>query len=248
MKIRSPKNLLILFLTLSVVLNIYLLSTRYNYDFINGLETTSEPEFKGREVVLSETPTGGLPSFTVSKVVDGDTVVLSSGQTVRYIGIDAPEVKGSDCFAEEATNKNKELVEGKQVRLEKDVSETDRYGRSLRYIFVGEIFVNDALVREGFSSSATYPPDVKYQAKFREAEVEARENKRGLWGSCPSDASVRGTSSASSPSNSSMDDKDCKDFKTQAKAQEFFVSQGGPGNDPHKLDSDKDGQVCESLP
>ena len=124
----------------------------------------------------------------VTRVVDGDTIEIEGGQKVRYIGIDTPEVadprKPVQCFGKEASNKNKDLVEGKRVRLEKDVSETDKYGRLLRYVYSGNIFVNELLVREGYAFSSTYPPDVKYQDLFNKAEKEAREANRGLWGSC----------------------------------------------------------------
>ncbi|MCL5411551.1 MAG: thermonuclease family protein [Patescibacteria group bacterium] len=124
----------------------------------------------------------------VSRVVDGDTVEIEGGQKVRYIGINTPETvdprKPVECFGSKASLKNKELVEGKEVRLEKDVSETDQYGRFLRYVYVGNVFVNDYLVRQGYAQISTFPPDVKYQEQFKEAEKEARENNRGLWADC----------------------------------------------------------------
>lgn len=75
-------------------------------------------------------------------------------------------------------------MEGKSVRLGIDVSETDRYGRLLRYVFVDDQFISEILVREGYANTATFPPDVKYQELFLEAEREARENNRGLWSIC----------------------------------------------------------------
>ncbi len=121
----------------------------------------------------------------VIRVIDGDTIVLENGKTVRYIGIDAPELnlkKGKpECYGLEAKKKNEELVLGKKVRLEKDVSETDKYGRLLRYVYVDDIFVNEFLVREGYATILTYPPDVKYADLFLESQKEARENNRGLW-------------------------------------------------------------------
>lgn len=127
-------------------------------------------------------------TFLVTKVIDGDTIQIEGGRTVRYIGIDAPEThdrrKGVQCFADEATAKNRGLVEGKEVRLEKDVSETDKFGRLLRYVYVGKTFVNDLLVRLGYATAATFPPDVMHQSKLLEAQKEARENNRGLWALC----------------------------------------------------------------
>src|SRR3989344_1218237 len=125
----------------------------------------------------------------VTRVIDGDTIEIEGGQKVRYIGIDTPETvdprKPVQCFGVEASNKNKELVSGKRVRLEKDVSETDKYGRLLRYIYIGDTFVNLELVKQGFAYSSTYPPDIKYQNQFTDAQRLAREQNEGLWGSCP---------------------------------------------------------------
>lgn len=195
--------------------------------------------------------------FLVTKVVDGDTIQINSGQTVRYIGIDTPETSdprtGVQCFGKEAAAKNRELVEGKQVHLEKDISETDRYGRLLRYVFVGDVFVNDELVRQGFAHASAYPPDVAFQDQFREAEQEAREQKRGLWAACDvwkdnGDSSVSSSDQSSPKAQFVGEDKDCGDFKTHDEAQAFFITQGGPSQDPHKLDQDKDGIACETLP
>ncbi len=121
----------------------------------------------------------------VVRVIDGDTIVLENGKIVRYLGIDTPELnikKGKpECYSIEAKKKNEELVLGKKVRLEKDVSETDKYGRLLRYVYVETIFVNEYLVREGYATILTYPPDVKYADLFLKFQQEARENQRGLW-------------------------------------------------------------------
>lgn len=126
---------------------------------------------------------------TVKRVVDGDTIELTDGRKLRYIGIDTPETKDPrrpvGCFGKEASDKNKEIVEGKEARLEKDVSETDKYGRLLRYVWVGDLFVNEYLVKNGYAHASTYPPDVKYQDVFRQAEIYARDNRLGLWSSCP---------------------------------------------------------------
>lgn len=121
----------------------------------------------------------------VARVIDGDTIVLENGETVRYIGIDAPETsRGRECFADESTNYNKLLVEGKVVRLEKDVSERDRYGRLLRYVYVNDEMVNRKLVLDGYAFAASYPPDIKNQEIFKLSETEARKNIKGLWATC----------------------------------------------------------------
>lgn len=129
----------------------------------------------------------------VTKVIDGDTIVVNDKSTVRFIGVDTPETvdprRPVGCFGKEASNEAKQLLSGQEIILQKDVSDTDKYGRSLRYIFLPLendrlLFVNDYLVREGFAKVLTYPPDVKYNEQFRQAEKEAKESKRGLWGKC----------------------------------------------------------------
>lgn len=132
-------------------------------------------------------------SFKVNRVIDGDTIEIEGGERVRYLGIDTPETadprKPVQCFGIEASKKNQELVEGKTVRLEKDITDRDKYGRLLRYVWVGDLFVNLELVKQGFATSYSYPPDVKYQDQFLAAEREAREAGLGLWGNCPIPAS-----------------------------------------------------------
>lgn len=132
-------------------------------------------------------------SAFVAKVIDGDTIELESGQAVRLLGIDAPETKDPrksvECFGKQASSETKKLLNRKSVILEKDITEKDKYRRLLRYVFLplssGQtLFVNDYLIREGFAKVLMIPPDVKYAEQFLEAQREAREEKRGLWGSC----------------------------------------------------------------
>ena len=123
----------------------------------------------------------------VVRVVDGDTIVVAiggpRGTKVRLIGIDTPE--RNECFFRAATERMRALVEGKRVRLLPDISETDRYGRLLRYMYVGNVFVNALMVSDGFANAATYPPDVAHAAEFVNLERVARIAKRGLWaGGC----------------------------------------------------------------
>jgi len=124
-------------------------------------------------------------TFLVTKVIDGDTIEIEGGKRVRYIGIDTPETVDPNrpvgCFGKEASSKNSELVLNKRVKLVKDVSETDRYGRLLRYVYIDDIFVNDYLVAEGYAKASTYAPDVKYSEQFVNSERKAREEKKGLW-------------------------------------------------------------------
>ncbi len=126
--------------------------------------------------------------FLVVQVIDGDTILLENGESVRYIGIDAPEThhptRGIECYGEEAFRRNRELVEGMRVRLESDVTDRDRYGRLLRYVYVGNVMVNAVLVEEGYAFSYYYPPDVRYYPTLVRLEVEAEESGRGMWSTC----------------------------------------------------------------
>lgn len=128
--------------------------------------------------------------YTVRYAIDGDTVELSNGDKVRYIGIDTPEIrerKGSEWiykpmpYSEEARKFNKMLVEGKSVRLEYDVQKKDKYNRILAYVYMGDKMANMEMVKQGFAMIYTYPPNVRYVQRFIEAQKEARDNKRGLW-------------------------------------------------------------------
>lgn len=124
-------------------------------------------------------------SGTVTTIIDGDTIKVAIGETaftVRYIGIDSPEeTSAQDIHGMEATQKNKDLVLGKKVILIKDVSETDQYGRLLRYVFVDNIFVNYELVAQGHATAMTYEPDTACMGTFLYAEQSARNAQIGLW-------------------------------------------------------------------
>jgi endonuclease YncB( thermonuclease family) len=187
----------------------------YNEGLADGL-ARYEPELDEEEAPEQQSE---LVEAQVTRVIDGDTIevdIQSQSYRVRYIGIDTPEV-GQPC-SEEATQKNRELVEGKLVWLEKDISETDIYGRLLRYVYVDverivslgidiseygtsleeirrlardiaqnkqvvmeRVFVNAELVRLGWATVATYPPDVKYVDLFLQLQREAEETGRGCW-------------------------------------------------------------------
>ena len=124
-------------------------------------------------------PVSAPNTVQVIRVIDGDTIVIEGGQHLRYIGMDTPE-KG-EAFYLESTEANRRLVEGKRVRLVKDISETDRYGRLLRYVWVDDRMVNAELVRIGMALAKAYPPDTRYQGYFEQLEKEARTARRGIW-------------------------------------------------------------------
>jgi len=131
--------------------------------------------------------TTGRVSVKVVRVVDGDTFEIEGGQKVRLVGVDTPESVHPDAaknteFGKTASNYTKSTLEGKTVYLEKDVSETDKYGRLLRFVYLEDgTFFNELLVKEGYAKVYTYPPDVKYADVFVAAEKYARENNKGLW-------------------------------------------------------------------
>jgi micrococcal nuclease len=118
----------------------------------------------------------------VVQVIDGDTIIIEGGPRVRYIGIDTPELRPvPEAFAVEAWQANREMVEGKVVRLEQDISETDSYGRLLRYVYVDDLFVNAELVRQGLARVHAYPPDTKYHSHLEALEREAKQAGSGIW-------------------------------------------------------------------
>ncbi len=142
---------------------------------------------------------GDAVYYTVSRVIDGDTIVLSDGQKVRLTGIDTPEVyfsekllrdskkSGDDVKTIQALGKRasaftKELCLGKKVRLEYDVNRRDRYKRTLAYVYLEDgTFVNAKIIQEGFAQVMTVAPNVKYADLFLKLQKEAREANRGLW-------------------------------------------------------------------
>ena len=130
----------------------------------------------------------GSPAL-VTYVIDGDTInVTIEGRPyiVRYIGIDTPEM--DSLAGEVAREANRRLVEAGIVYLERDVSETDRYGRLLRYVYLPDgTFVNAELVRLGYALAKAYPPDTRHQAELNLRQTEARRAVRGLWQAPPAE-------------------------------------------------------------
>lgn len=129
-------------------------------------------------------------SFTVVKIIDGDTIKLSDGRSIRYIGIDAPEK--DSCYSQEASKFNSDLVLGKPVRLERDINEIDQFGRTLAYVYAQnetgeEIFVNQELLEQGAGEFFLDTVNLRYQAVLVQVADQAHENKQGLWGSCAPD-------------------------------------------------------------
>lgn len=239
-------------------------------------------------------PVKALVSATVTRVVDGDTVEVTTAagvtEKVRLIGVDTPETvhpeKGVEPGGPEASAFTKERLTGQTVQLELDAEERDQYGRMLAYVYTanGAMF-NAVLADEGHARMATFPPNVRYVEVFRALQADAEAAGRGLWPEkstkwslpvpptgepelttvcddfdpdpakhCNKPAVLPGADGLYrignyvGPYNPFGLDKDCSDFKRRADAQAFFEAAGGPGKDPHKLDSDHDGVACETLP
>ncbi len=142
--------------------------------------------FSGWSIKESRKTASGEGWVRVARVIDGDTIEIETGERVRYVGINAPESvdprRRVECFGKEASAFNRNLLEGKRIRLERDISDRDKYGRWLRFVYLEDgTFVNEALVREGYAHASSYPPDISKKELFREAETDARESARGLW-------------------------------------------------------------------
>jgi micrococcal nuclease len=154
-------------------------------EFSNNKTDSTSKEDALNQSELYENEDFKDPGFTVVKVIDGDTIELKNKMRIRLIGINTPEK--DMYFYEEAKEFMKILVQNKQVKLERDVTNKDIYGRYLRYVYLPDLFVNLEMIRCGFANAYTYPPDVKYTYKFLEAERAARENEAGLWQKSPTE-------------------------------------------------------------
>lgn len=134
---------------------------------------------------------------TISRVIDGDTVELRIGrrtETARLLGVDTPEtVKPGapvDCFGPEASARTKQLLPpGTAVRLSRDVEARDRFDRLLVYVVreSDDLFVNRSLVADGYARTLSIAPNDAHRSDLAEAEADARDARRGLWGRCGPD-------------------------------------------------------------
>lgn len=193
------------------------------------------------EVGQAEVTAPAGETAVVLNVIDGDTIEVDLGgreYRLRYIGVDTPE--RDEPYYAEATAVNRQLVAGQSVILVKDVSETDQYGRLLRYVYLPDgTFVNAELLRQGMARRVTFPPDVAQQAYFGQVQEAARQAGRGLWG----------LSEMSGPCSCAGNLYNCADFSVQADAQACFdFCQEQTGQDIHRLDGAGDGRPCKSLP
>ena len=134
----------------------------------------------------------GFQKEIVQRVIDGDTIVLESGERVRFIGVNTPEA--NEPFGSEATEFTRNALEGKTIWLQQDTTNRDRYDRLLRYIWlevprqstnekeIRQLMFNAILVSKGYAQPATYPPNTSHSELFQELGREARIQHLGLWG------------------------------------------------------------------
>lgn len=153
------------------------------------------PENSAAEAIPSGAP--GSEHGVVERVVDGDTITIrlnGATERVRYVGVDAPELarpsegRGAECGANEATDANRALVDGREIVLERDTTDRDRFGRLLRHVWLpdgqGWQLVTERLVADGAIEARSYPPDTSRDAQLDAAEAAARADGRGIWSAC----------------------------------------------------------------
>jgi micrococcal nuclease len=240
-----------------------------------GKENTqgqNEREFARAQAQTTAKVTRVIDGDTVAVQMNGGEEAV-----LRLIGIDAPETnhpsKPVECFGRQATKKVQEMLTKKQVVLAFDDSQGryDKYDRLLTYIILPDgTNINKAMIKRGYAFEYTYNTPYKYQDEFKTAERSAQANKRGLWAEDTCDGKRSGDNAEKS-SEDSADSSDesfkaeegvsttpskndcsgnvynCSDFSTQETAQSTYEYCGGPNTDPHQLDVDGDGVVCESL-
>jgi endonuclease YncB( thermonuclease family) len=211
----------------------------------------------GNSVLSAQEAPQQIEIGTVAYVVDGDTIDVLLGdsiQRVRYIGMNTPE-RGEPC-AREATRANTALVDGQTVAMVRDVSETDRYGRLLRYVYVSGAFVNAQLVIDGWAESVHYPPDTMFAAWFDYLEEQARAANlgcypTGIFGTVPVALALTPLPPAQAALpvsraawNCIGNRYNCGSFDT---CEELISCWNACAGEPSRLDCDNDGQPCESM-
>ncbi|MBO7720520.1 thermonuclease family protein [Candidatus Saccharibacteria bacterium] len=156
----------------------------------NNTQISQTAQEKPKSQASASTIPSNLPSYYVSRVVDGDTIVVSDGaseQKVRMIGIDTPETKNPkkpvECFGPESSNYLTSLLAGKIVQLESDSTQSnaDVYGRLLRYVYYDNQNVNLLMISSGYAFEYLFNNPYKYHDVFVRAENEARNSQKGLW-------------------------------------------------------------------
>lgn len=173
----SQKSVILIFLFLVVFYFVGIVDKNFYFENISVLST---PFFDNKPKNFSQN--------RVTYVIDGDTIEIDTGERVRLIGINAPEIsyneKPSDCFSQEAKQKLSMLVDSKMIQLERDVTNEDKYERLLRYVWIDNLLVNETLVLEGYAVVDVFQPDTAYVQRLYRAQHFARIKKKGLWKKC----------------------------------------------------------------
>jgi len=155
-------------------------------------------------IILLATPAAARDQVTVTRVVDGDTLTIyynNKKENVRLVGIDTPESRDNSKARRDADRTGRDLQvitsqgkraaafvkslvgKGSVLEIEFDVERRDRYGRLLAYLYLSDgRMLNEEIVRAGYASVMTIPPNGKYKDRFLKAYREARESRVGLWG------------------------------------------------------------------
>jgi endonuclease YncB( thermonuclease family) len=206
-------------------------------------------------------------AITITKVYDGDTITLSTGERVRFLQIDTPELSPAECFGNEARNALVSLLNAPgQLTLKTDpkLDKVDRYGRILRYVFIGKTNINLKLVEIGAAAPYFYKGDKgQYSTQILKAAQNAKAKSLGLWKACPGTqltpnnavttlGAVNAPIAAATTVGEKCDpnyagcipvfppDVDCADIKRLGLAPVKVI-----GTDVHKLDRDGDGIGCD---
>lgn len=196
------------------------------------LGSTENKPLEAIPATKTPTPTRMPEIALVTRVIDGDTIEVEMNgdrYQVRYIGVDSPE--GGQPFSKEATQANQQMVEGQTVELVKDVSETDQYDRLLRYVYLEDgTLVNAILVRVGYARASAYPPDTSYQSLFENEQQKAQRDSLGMW----AQPTPTNTVSPSEVASQVEFDPDCSQFNAPGddnqNSNEEYVCFQNPGS------------------
>lgn len=257
----SKKHPIWSIILVSIFINLFFISIiNYNSNDSQGLTSKVISKFAVEEVnddsnisqnnteqiILEET----IEEYAnVTRIIDGDTIELESGKRVRLICMDTPEM--GEKYYSQAAKYLSNLILNKEVLLKKDVSEYDKYGRLVRYIYIDDIFVNEEMVNSGWAVAYPYFPDTQLCPEIEKAEKLAKKNELGIWSKEDIIIEESDDESKDNSKESILEVCDCSgnlyncpDFTNQGEAQECFIY---CGEDVHALDRDKDGVACESL-
>lgn len=201
-------------------------------------------------------------TYSITRIIDGDTIEINDELTIRLIGVDTPETvhptEPVQCFGQEASSIAEEKLLNQTVTLESDETQVDKdkYDRLLRYVILSDgTNFNKWLIENGYGHEYTYDTPYKYQDDFKAAEEQAMTNEAGLWaeGVCSENNAIAPENENSVVDNPTdnictSDTYNCSDFSNQPEAQQVYdYCKAQVGTDIHKLDGDNNGLACESL-